>query len=966
MRVQVLGPVRAWHDNGDPVDLGPVGQRAVLGLLALNGGQGLSRADLIDAAWGQRPPASAVNILQTRVKHLRRLLEPGRPPRAGSSVLPRVGDGYALRLSTDLTRFRKLAAASDPLLLKEALDLWHGAPLADIPTLANHPAVLAVAKERQTTIARYGEMMISQGAAAEALPVLEEAAAEHPLDEAVQARLIRAYQAAGRRAQAFEAFHSIRRRLADELGVAPGPELTEAHQGVLLDQPEYTRATVVRPVGNQLPADVPGFTGRGPELSQMDSELAAPGMPICVVSGTAGVGKTALAIHCAHRVRKRFPDGQLYIDLQGYAPGRPVTPLDALGRFLNALGVPGAEVSLDLADRASRLRTELAGRRVLLVLDNANSVEQIRPLLPGTESCAVIVTSRDSLAGLVALHGAHRLDLDLLPAAEAQQLLRSLIGEDSESIAVLAEQCARLPLALRVAAELAISRSSPLRELVEELADQQRRLEILDAGGDDRAAVRVVFSRSYEHLPADSARAFRLIGIHPGTRVDPYVLAALAGSALDDARRTLDQLARAHLTQSDGSTHDLLKAYAMQLAEQHDSGTDRDAALVRVFDYYLTTTKAAMHVLHAMNQDDPGPYGRPMPDAETAREWLDAELPTLIALTAYGWPSYTAKLATTLHRYLEGGRYAEALVIHGHALEAAADPADRAHALTNLGTVLWRAGRYSSSADHLNQALVLYRERDDLNGEARALANLGIVDERLSRYDQAEDHQRRALAIYQRIGDRLGEVQTHVSLGIIDERRGKFSSAAEHLGDALELCRKIGYTSGEAYALLNLGYVDKRLDHHTAAGEHFEKAMDLFQQMGERRGEAYALTNLGELDVRRGEPQPAISRHLAAIALFHEVGEQRGLAVALNGLGEALSATGRATDARARHNAALALAVETGDEDDEARAHNGLARTFQLAGDVDQARQHWEKALELYTKMDDPQAESVRAELAKL
>ncbi|RSM75899.1 tetratricopeptide repeat protein [Kibdelosporangium aridum] len=961
MRIQVLGPVRAWRDNGDQVDLGPVGQRAVLGLLALNGGQGMSRADLIDAVWGQRPPASAVNILQTRVKHLRRLLEPDRPPRAGSIALPRAGDGYALRITTDLTRFRKLATASDAHVLKQALDLWHGPPLADIPTLADHPAVLAVSKERQAAIARYGEMMISLGSAAEALSVLEEVATEQPLDEAVQARLIRAYQAAGRRAQAFEVFHAIRRRLADELGVVPGPELTAAHEDVLH---EDIPVTASRPVPNQLPADVPGFTGRGTELSEMDDRLAGPGMPICVISGTAGVGKTALAIHSAHRIRKRFPDGQLYVDLQGYSPGRPVTALDALGRFLNALGVPGAEVSLDVADRASRFRTELAGRRMLVVLDNANSVEQIRPLLPGTESCAVIVTSRDSLAGLVALHGAHRLDLDLLPAAEAQQLLRDLIGADSESIVVLAEQCARLPLALRVAAELAISRSGPLHELVRELVDQQRRLEILDAGGDDRAAVRAVFSRSYEHLPVDSARAFRLIGIHPGARVDPYVLAALTDASLDDARRTLDQLARAHLTQPDGSTHDLLKAYAVQLADQEDSPDERKAALVRVFDYYLAASMAAMHVLHPKHHDDPGPHIRPLSDAEAAREWLDTELPTLIALSAYGWPSYTTKLATTLQRYLDGGRYAEALVIHGHALKAADNPTDRAHALTNLGTVLWRAARYSDSADHLTQALELYRQQKDLSGQARVLTNLGVVEERLSRYEQAEDHQRRALAIYHELGDQLGEVQTHVSLGIIDERRGKFSSAAEHLSAALELCRTIGYTSGEAYALLNLGYVDKRMEHYTAAREHFSQAMDLFKQLGERRGEAYALTNLGELDVRRNQPQLAIDRHLAAIALFGEVGEQRGLVTALNGLGEALFAAGRNIDARARYTAALSLAVETGDEDEEARAHNGLAHTYRQAGDTAQARDHWEKALELYTKLDDPQAENVRAQLS--
>lgn len=411
MRVRVLGPVRAWHDEGGPVDLGPVGQRAVLGLLALNGGRQVSRAHLIDALWGRRPPPSAVNIVQTRIKHLRRLLEPGRQPRSGSEILPRVGDGYALRAATDVTCFRVLAASSDAATVRQALELWHGTALADIPMLVEHPSILAITRERQSAVVRYGEMMIAHGAAADVVPLLEEAAATQPLDETVQARLIRAYHAAGRRAKAFALFHVVRRRLAAELGVAPGPELVSANEDMLRGHADVPVSD--HPVPRMLPADVPGFTGRAAELSELDDQLR-PGtsMPICVLHGTAGAGKSALAVHACHRVRHRFPDGQLYIDLRGHSPSRPMTAREALGGALRALGVPAREISWDVADRAARLRTALADSRTLVVLDNARSAGQVRPLLPGSPSCAVVVTSRDSMASLVALHGAHRIGLD--------------------------------------------------------------------------------------------------------------------------------------------------------------------------------------------------------------------------------------------------------------------------------------------------------------------------------------------------------------------------------------------------------------------------------------------------------------------------------------------------------------------------------------------------------------------------
>ncbi|WP_228034838.1 BTAD domain-containing putative transcriptional regulator, partial [Streptomyces spongiae] len=577
MRIHVLGPVDVRRD-GVRLDLGSPQRRAVLALLAVARGQRLPFSGLADALWGERPPASAANVIQTHIKHLRRLLEPGRPARAPSVVLPRLGDGYALRVpydAIDLLRFRDLVASAETarrdgdqeraaVLLADALALWQQPPLADLPFLAAHPTVVALAGERRGTIAQYGDVMLAAGRGADVLPVLEEAAVAQPLDEDAQARLIRAYEAVGRRDRAVAVYRRSRRRLADELGVDPGPELSGAYAALLRSHPvpaatTTTTATATAsadghtperrpgpapapaptavPLPAQLPADVPDFSGRDAELAALDrlltgTEVSPTAVAVTVVSGTAGVGKTALAVHWAHRTRHRFPDGQLYVNLRGYDPDRPMPPGDALTRFLTVLGVPGDAIPLDVDERASRYRSETAGRRMLVVLDNALSEEQVRPLLPGSSSCAVVVTSRNSLVGLVALNGARRVTLSPLPMPEAVALLRTLVGPraaaEPAATAALAEQCARLPLALRIAAELAGARPSPaLAELVAELADQQRRLDLLDAGGDRRAAVEAVFSWSYQRLPAPAARTFRLLSLHPGPETDAFAVAAL-------------------------------------------------------------------------------------------------------------------------------------------------------------------------------------------------------------------------------------------------------------------------------------------------------------------------------------------------------------------------------------------------------------------------------------------------------
>ncbi|GGM88523.1 XRE family transcriptional regulator [Lentzea pudingi] len=945
MRVQVLGPVRAWHD-GREIELGPAGRRAVLGLLALAGGRVVRRADLVDALWGENPPPSAANVIQTHVKHLRRLFDPGRHRYARSTSIPFVGDGYALRIpddEVDVDRFRALVSAAGRTtvaeeaagLLGTALGLWQGRPFADHPGLAGHAKVVALLSERRNALLTHAETMIGLGRAADLLPLLVEHAAGHPLDEAVQALLVRAYAAAGSRADAFATYDTTRRVLRDELAIGPGAELVGAH-AELLGEPVPAVSRQAGPVPAQLPAGTPGFLGRASELAVLDGLLAGrdpAATAVIAVCGTAGVGKTALAVHWGHRLRARFPGGQLYVDLRGYEAGKPLAAADVLGGFLQALGVAGSAIPAGLDGRAARYRTEVADRRLLIVLDNAAAVEQVRPLLPGSPSCVVVVTSRDSLASLVSVHGARRLDLRPLRRGDAIVLLRELIGDrpGSESaMAALAEQCAFLPLPLRVAAELVVSRpETALAELVGELGDRQRRLRLLDGGGDGRAAVREVLSWSCKHLPDEAARLFRLLGVHPGRDFDVACAAALTDRDPDTAGRLLDVLVRAHLVDRGPAgrhgMHDLLRAYAVDLAQDDP---ERTASFDRLLDHYLTSAIEAMDVVY--------PTGRvavttPAADPARMRAWLDAERPNLTDLCAFATghdrPGQAMRLAEVLYRYFEAGHHREALVMHTNGLRAArlvGDHEGEARALTNLGAAHRLLGRYSPAAARLRQSLRLHRDHSDRAGEARALSHLGIVEDRLGDVDASIGYLQQALGRYRELGDRHGTASVLTNLGTVQGQTGDHAGAAEALNAGRELFRALGDRAGEATALTNLADAYTHLGRHTAAAAHLHQALAHFRDLGHRYGEAAALSTLGQVHVHLGRAEEAIGLHEEALEIFRETGHRYGEANSLNGLAEALRAAGR-PGAPAAHREALAIATETGDLDEQSRATAGIA-----------------------------------------
>ncbi len=725
------------------------------------------------------------------------------------------------------------------------------------------------------------------------------------------------------------------------------------------------------------------FTGRAGELAELDALLPGATEPggtphavvIAAISGTAGAGKTALAVHWAHRVAGQFPDGQLYVNLRGFDPEQPVTAGEALAGFLAALGA-GAAIPPGEAARAARYRSLLAGRRLLIVLDNAAAAEHVRPLLPGSASAMVLVTSRTALPGLVARDGAHRLDLDLLPAEDAVALLRTLVGErvdaDPATALALAGLCARLPLALRVAAELAVARPGmPLDALAAELAGERDRLELLDAGGDSRSAVASVLSWSYRHLPDDAARMFRLLGLYPGQDWDAHAAAALGGTTVTQAGQFLGVLARGHLIQPAGpgrhGMHDLLRAYAARQAASLDDDQARHEALTRLYGYYLAACAAAMDSLALAEQHhrpQAPPTGTPVPrfgDPDAARSWLDAELATIVAVAgqtaSHGWPQYAIGLAQTLHRYFDGVHETAGMTICQHALDAARHSGDRgaeARTLTTLGVIYGRQGRYAEAAECQQQAIGMAREAGDRLTEGWALGNLALIHDQQGRYPEAARCHRQALALCRELGDVTGEAVALSNLGLVYLRQGRYQRAASQMRQAIGVYRKVGHRFGEVIALTNLGDVCYRQGDYERAAGYQEQALALSRELGSRRVEAWALARLGAVDGRRGRYDQAVSGYQQALEAFQEAADRDGEAEALNGSGETMLAMGQHDKARRFHLNALTLTRQTGGKREQARALTGLGAICYRQGQLDRAAGFHRDALALYREIGDP------------
>jgi DNA-binding SARP family transcriptional activator/tetratricopeptide (TPR) repeat protein len=921
--LRVLGPVTARVHDGWLG--GPPQQRLVLGVLALQAGQVVPAGELIDAVWEERPPRSARASLQALVTRLRQLLAEGPGGR-----VERHGDGYRLRVrpgTVDVQRFRLLAqagrdAADSQAALAafdQALALWRGPALADVPGTAKVQAIQAqLAEERLLARQHRLTALLELGRDQEAAGELAGLLAEHPLAERLAGMLMVALYRSGRRGDALRVFRDIRGRLAGQLGVEPGPGLQRLHQQVLAGSRELDRAAgraawapaagpeAVAAAGDlpvvprQLPAAVASFTGRTSELGILSGLLehmpaAGGSVVISAIGGTAGVGKTALAVHWAHLAAGQFPDGQLYANLHGFGPaGRPVRAADAVRGFLASLGLPQDRIPADLDAQAALYRSMLAGKRMLIVLDNAGDEKQVRPLLPGSAGCLVVVTSRRSLTGLAA-EGARVITLDVMSQAEAGELLSARLGArraaaEPEAVSELAALCARLPLALAVAAVHAAARPDvALASLTAQLRDMGGRLDEL-AAGDQASSVRAVLSWSYQDLSEPAARMFRLLGLHAGPDVTAAAAASLAGIGVPEARRLLAELSSAHLITEPATGrftgHDLLRAYAIELVRTHDDEAERRAATHRILDHYLHTAWSAANLLQpgrdpalTLARPQPGAAPEAFRDQDDALAWCRAEHRVLLAVIAQagadGFDSYAWQLPWALADYFaRTGHWAALAGTHRTALAAALRLGDRAgqaraHQCLGYAQVISEPGQ--TSYPHLTQALVLYQELGDQMGQAWIHRGFSLALDAQRRHRAALGHARKVLSLA-RASEHRGEEACALNLiGWLHAELGEYPQALAHCQPALAMHREAGDRQGQAATWDSLGYIRHHQGDHRQATACYEQALQQARAVGSRQTQAQILDHLAATRAAAGDPQAAADAWRQALSIFSDL-----------------------------------------------------------------------------------------------
>lgn len=998
MEIRLLGAVGLRHRDRE-IALARPHRRCVLAVLAMTPGQPVSADSLVDRVWGDQPPRESRHSLYTHISAVRRLLEAidGGDDRA---TLRRAGGGYLLEVDpdrVDLHRARRYAAEARGLaegwaaveLLRRACRLWQGAPLAglngdwaDRVRAGLEQERLALLVERFRLELRLGE----HGAAVGPLGVLR---ADHPLVEPLAGLQMLALYRCGRQAEALEAYAQTRRRLIDELGDEPGAELRRLHEQILRRDPTLElpavaterRATATIPAQRaavqvppaQLPPDVVGFTGRTTDLARLDSLLvghrdAQPdAVLVAAIAGAAGVGKTALAVHWAHRVRDRFPDGQLHVNLRGYASGPPLAPVEALAKVLHTLGVPGREVPADAEEAAAILRSLLAGKRVLVVLDDAAEPEQVRPLLPTGAGSMALVTSRDRLTGLAAQEGAQQLSLDTLPPDEARKLLARSVGseraeQEPAAITELADLCGFLPLALRIAAaNLAARPQRRIADYVQRLRDHDR-LAALAVPGEPHHAVSAAFDLSLARLPEPAQRMFRLLGLAPGPDITAEAAAALASAGTDEAEQLLETLAAAHLAEEHApgryALHDLLRRYAVDRAAREETGPSRGAAQARLYDYYLSTVDAAASVLYPETLRLPPParagaVGGRFPDQAQARRWLDDELACLVAVARQAAVAGPLPVSWQLCDALRGyfimcQRGADWLAVADAGLAAAEvdnSLAGQASVRVSLADAHASQGRHPHAVEQYQYALTAAQQLGSGGGdhaawsvqlEAAVLNNLGVLHYQREQLPEAADHYTRALAISRRAGSRLGEATQLANLGRVYERRGQLRRAIEHQERALALDREAGNRAAEREVLLGLGIAHHELGNFDQAIGHLTEARTLYRLARDRRNEGVTQDHLAAVYRDLGRPDAALAT--AALSLAREVEDRRAEASALNTLATVKHKRGQHEQAIAVHQQAAELASRIKASHPHAEALLGMAVTHHHLGGHQRAR----------------------------
>ncbi|GHG42819.1 MULTISPECIES: AfsR/SARP family transcriptional regulator [Amycolatopsis] len=916
----VLGTLVVRVD-GVPVSLGHTRQKAVLVVLLTEAGQVVPPDRLIERVWGERPPSRARSVLRTYLSHLRRAL-------AGTGItITWRGTGYLVTAgpgTVDLHRFRRLLtearSTDDPwrasALADEALGLWRGEPLAELDTPWAHSTREHLRREHAAARADWIDWALTCGRHGELVPELLTRATDDPLDERLAGQLMLALYYEGRQADALEHYQRTRRQLAEELGTDPGPALQDLHHRILsadssLVIPESRPARESGPaaVPRQLPAPPLPFVGRRDELEHLDAVFttAGPGATVVIsaIAGAGGIGKTWLALHWAHRHIDDFPDGQLFVDLRGFSPdGEAMNSAAAVRGFLDALGVEPGRLPADLHAQAALFRSLVAGKRMLIVLDNAADTGHVSALLPGGRSCTVLVTSRNRLTGLVAGHGAQHFPLDLLTKGEALALLRSRLGADRvdaepEAVADLLASCGRFPLALGIAAGRA--RTQPalsLASLAAELAELG--LGALDSD-DPGASVPAVLSWSLRALAPQEATAFALLSAAPGPDIGLPAATSLLALSPEQTHRTLQALVDASLLDRDVqgryTMHDLIRAYATTLTSAVPE-PERQAALDRVVDFYLQSAVNADRLLDPhrapirLGSPSSGVRPQPMADLPDALAWLDVHHPHLLA---------AQHVAARLHRDQKVWHLAWALsTFHGR----------RGHRHDKFA--VWRAALDAAGRLH--------------DPVARIFAHrlLGSAHAELQRHSNAIEHLHQALDLAQAHGDRLQQARTYDTLAWAWARQGDPGLALENSRYALELFRALEQPVWEANALNTVGWYAAQLGDYDTARNHCEAALTLHRRHQDLDGEAEALDSLGFIDHHTGRHHEALNFYEQSVALFRALGNTVEVARVLDGTGHPHLALGRPTLALHAWREAMELYREQGRDSDAERIQRQL------------------------------------------
>lgn len=894
MQVRLLGPVDVMT-NGVATDVPGLRRKAILAALALSPGELLSTDRLLDIVWGIGT-AARVNTLQSHVSSLRRVLG-GR-----ASIIARP-PGYQLNLAgdaSDLATARRLIErgeqdsdqAGGAAAFRSALALWRGQSLADLADLSwfgEQAQQLELLRLR--AVEGFARARLELGEGAGLVPELESLAHQHPFHERLHAHLMLALYRAGRQHDALAVYTRLAGRLDEELGIKPGSSLRDLYLAVLRQdnglepsaQPVIGSPRSAGPVPAQLPAPVRAFVGRTGELARLDGALASGSTAavVSVVSGTAGVGKSALTLSWAHRVAGEFPDGQLYVDLRGFDPARePLDPGEVLRGFLDALGVPARRVPAAPDAQLGLYRSVLAGKRILLVLDNARDAGQVRPLLPGSRGCMAVVTSRDQLTGLVATYGALPLPLGLLTSAQSLELLASRLGggriaAERAAAGEIVARCAGLPLALAIVAARAESSAAfPLSALAGQLRDSAGALDTLTAG-DENTDLRAVFSWSTGAVSPQAASLYWFLGLHPGPDLAGAAAASLAGDLPERIQPRLAELVRSHLLTerlpSRFTFHDLLRAYAAEQARNRCTSGDRHAAVHRMLDYYLHSAQRAARLLYgtwnhlALPDVQPGVIPERFTDEARAAAWLQAEYQALLGCIEYaadaGFERHAWQLAFSIGSYFERSghwqdwsRAQQAVLV---AAQRAGDIPGQAHSRQQLGYALTYLGDYGAARRELGRGLDLFRDLGDETHQAQAHLAIGYTFDCQGEDRHALSHGEHALQLYRSAGHRTGEAVALNNIGWSQAQHGRYGEALQHCGQALRLHEQADDRQGQAAAWDSLGYIHYSRGNHAEAVACYTKAADFYRQVRDGYNEATSLTCLGDAHHAAGDDRSA-------------------------------------------------------------------------------------------------------------